>query len=314
MTKTKTKTRDEPTLFADAKPAAVLAKAAKHSRTESKAPVRHKSQPSHAVAIAEPKMPAEPKNMLAIIAAAAANPAVDVAKMEALLRMQREIVAEEARIAFVEDFIGMQSELPVINRTGKIEIPPKDGKKGQVTPYATFNEINRVTKPILQRHNFSLAFHTEAGPDGRLVVHGTLAHKRGYARETTLALPLETSGSKNNVQGVGSSMSYGKRYAAIALLNLVSDSIEDRDDDGISAAGKSRAAKVEIDGEIVRDDTPRLTQKQLDDLRDAIEACGVGADRFKAHYQIQRIEDLPPSRLAEAMKACRDFITKRGRE
>jgi hypothetical protein len=43
-----------------------------------------------------------------------------------------------------------------------------------------------------------------------------LSHELGHSEETTMTLPLDTSGSKNNVQAVGSSTSYGKRYTATA--------------------------------------------------------------------------------------------------
>ncbi|WP_409524602.1 ERF family protein [Pseudomonas sp.] len=44
-----------------------------------------------------------------------------------------------------------------------------------------------------------------------------------------MLLPLDTSGSKNAVQAVGSSTSYGKRYVMSALLNLTT---RGEDDDG----------------------------------------------------------------------------------
>lgn len=290
----------QPVLFEDA------ARAAPATKTKAKPATK-------AVAIHKPVQTApakqEPRNMLAIIAEAAANPAVDVAKMQALLQMQREIVAEEARIAFTEAFVAVQSELPTINKTGKIVVPPKDGKTGHVTPYATFNEINKVTRPILQKHGFALSFSTDAGPDGRLIVRGTLSHIRGFSRETTLALPLETGGSKNNVQGVGSSMSYGKRYAAIALLNLVSDALEDRDDDALRAGRTDRkTASVVIDGEIVDEVGPaKISKQQFDTLVRKIAQSGLASARFCESYKIDKVADLPAALFDEAMKACADF-------
>jgi hypothetical protein len=52
-----------------------------------------------------------------------------------------------------------------------------------------------------------------------------------------MTLPLDTSGSKNNVQAVGSSTSYGKRYTATLLLNIRT---KGEDDDG-HAGGDQRA-------------------------------------------------------------------------
>jgi len=48
-----------------------------------------------------------------------------------------------------------------------------------------------------------------------------------------MTLPLDNSGSKNAVQAVGSSVSYGKRYVMAALLNITT---RGEDDDGNAAA------------------------------------------------------------------------------
>ena len=81
--------------------------------------------------------PPAPANMLSIIASAAANPSVDVSKMRELLTMQREIVSEEARVAFTEDFIKMR--LPSIGRDGKIdEGITKSGKQGKKNQLCDF--------------------------------------------------------------------------------------------------------------------------------------------------------------------------------
>ncbi len=263
-----------------------------------------------AVAVHQPK-PAvvtepAPTNMLAVIARAAADPAVVPEKMRALLDMQKEIMAEEARLAFSAAYLEMQNELPTINAKGRIEIREKvggerTGKIQQSTPYATFNEIHRVTKPVLKKHGFTLSFATDQSPDGsRLIVRGFLDHIKGHQRTTLLALPLETSGSKNNVQGYGSSMSYGKRYAAIALLNLVTEALEDRDDDGV-ASGKTDLESVQP-GE-----RKGLTVEQSAALVALINSSGAGLERFLDKYQIKAVIDLDPALYDSAVAACKNF-------
>ena len=318
MTKTATK-EAEPALFTmkDVTPA----KGAAQKQEPEKKPAKDKKAPSTAVAKAEPQRavakaePKEPASMLAVIARAAADPRCNPENMRMMLDMQKEIVAEEARMAFNEDFIAMQLDLPVINAKGRIEILKKgsDGQriKGrdpveQSTPYATFNEMNRITKPILQKHRFALSFLTDQGTDGRLIVKGVLKHIRGHQETTTLSLPLETSGSKNNVQGFGSSMSYGKRYATIALLNLVSEAMEDRDDDGTAAGGGNE--------ERVPDQPKRLTLNQCESLTAMMKTCKVSIENFCERYGIAAVIDLNPAMLQEAEKALRAHAKKNGIE
>ena len=258
------------------------------------------TQPSQQVVVRGPA-PTTAANMLAVIARAAADPKVDAVKMRQLLDMQKEIRAEEARISFTEAFIEMSAELPVINAKGRIEIEGKSGKKGQSTPFATFNEINKVTKPILHRYGFALWCEPDFAPDGRIIVHGHLDHRGGHGKTCSISMPLENSGSKNNVQGIGSSLSYGKRYCAVALLNLVSEAQEDKDDDG-QAAGKKGAKPEPEAKEIVF-----ASKLQIDEMMKAIEDCGVGLEVVCNKYQIDALRELPANMVQTVLQACSTF-------
>ncbi len=249
--------------------------------------------------IAPAKDVAEPKNMLAVIAQAAANPNCNPESMRALLDMQREIAAEEARIVFIQDFALLQSDLSAvkIRPDGKITIPAKEGtnRRAQETPYASLPNILKVVKPLLQTHHFTLSHTTEPSLDGtRLLVKGHLAHVRGHERVTVFPLPAETSGSKNNVQAWGSSQSYGRRYTTIALLNIISDAAEDKDDDGMGG------------------DSWAITDQQVKQLDKAMRDEGMIPLKFMETYQIERMIDLPAAKFAEAMQRIRQFgVNKR---
>ena len=67
-------------------------------------------------------------------------------------------------------------------------------------------------------------------------------------------LPLDTSGSKNGVQAVGSTVSYGKRYAICALLNI---STGDDTDGNIPHVNQSKP-------EVVREKLPISDSKLAD--------------------------------------------------
>lgn len=256
----------------------------------------------------------EPTNMLGVIARAAADPRTDVAKMQALLDMQKTIMADESKRAFNAAFIALQAEMPSIGRDGKIEIFAKDasgnrpttGRAQQSTPYATFNNIMKTIKPLLIKHGFALSFSTE--PIGeRLNVKGLL---EGHGHERTTAFPLaaETSGSKNNAQGWGSSMSYGKRYCTIALLNIVSEAPEDIDTDGHHGNFKPAkgGAMAEAPPEI-----ETIDNEQHFKIRELIEWCGVPMATFLDHYGIKKLSDLPVNLFGAAEKSCKDFHANR---
>jgi len=302
---TKPKVKEQTDLLSDVEPHVEIREGNIKKNTNPPPTTKRPPPPkSQSVARVEKLPPPAPQNMLAIIAAAAADPKVDTDKMRALLEMQKEIRAEEARMSFTRAFIALQNDLPVINATGRIEIEGKSGKKGQKTPYATFQEIHRVTKPILREHGFALWFAPDVGPEGRIVMRGYLDHVEGHGKTCAIPLPLETSGSKNNVQGVGSSISYGKRYATISLLNIVSHAPEDSDRDGADAPKNKRGGEpAQDDG----DGAGKISMEQAQRLREKIDLVGLTSERFCAKYKIEGIADLDAAMFQEALNACDNF-------
>lgn len=224
--------------------------------------------------------------VLQVIERAARDPSVDIEKMERLIEMRNRIVAQSAKAAYAAALADMQPKLPTIERRGLIKVPAKDGKTGHETPYALWEDINEAIRPLLAEHGFALSFRIKKDAD-RVEVTGILSHREGHQEETMLSLPMDTTGSKNNVQAIGSSTSYGKRYTAAALLNLTSRLPEDADDDG-NAAGV---------GETISDD-------ERDELLALIEEVSADLPKFCRYMDVNAIGDLPRKKL----KAARDAL------
>jgi hypothetical protein len=169
-----------------------------------------------------PALQSESATILSVIQRAAADPQCDIEKMERLMAMHEKMQDRNAQAEFNKAMAEMQCDIPSIAERGK--------GHGTIR-YATFEDINDVMKPIMQRYGFAISFkvvHEGAG----VSVTGILMHRGGHREETTMLLPSDTSGSKNAVQAVGSSTSYGKRYVMSALLNITT---RGEDDDGLAA-------------------------------------------------------------------------------
>lgn len=221
-------------------------------------------------------------SIMAVIARAASDPQTDVAKIERLTDLYLRIRAQEARAAYMAALSAMQPDLPVIERRGRIIIKAKndENKVLQSTPYALWDDINEAIKPLLKQHHFTLSFRTGVATDGKITVTGILGHAEGHQEETTVTLPHDSSGSKNAVQAVGSSTSYGKRYAAGALLNLT---FKDEDDDGVAGG------------------TAYVTDKQIADLQELIVETGADLPRFLKHFGVSKLIDLPAADYPKAL-------------
>ena len=168
-------------------------------------------------------------SFIQMIERASRDPAVDIDKMERLMQMHERMMNRQAETAYYAALAAMQTEMPILPERGGI----KNKQGGVQSKYVLWEDLNEIIKPILSRHGFALTFLP--GNDGaKITVTGVLSHEAGHVVRCTMAVPLDESGSKNSVQGLGSSTSYGKRYVAAAMLNLTS---KGEDDDGAHGKG-----------------------------------------------------------------------------
>lgn len=179
------------------------------------------------------------------------NPAVreNIDVFDRLIAMRERMEDRGALKAFNAAFVRLQGKLPVVKRNGALEYPTDknkpDGPKKLVSRYALWEDIHKAIRPVLEEEGFALSF--EISPrqteGGGLLVAAVLRHAEGHSvTNPPMPVALDTSGGKNNVQAYGSALSYGKRYAAFAALNI---NTEGDDDDG-KKAGMRYLSETEI--------------------------------------------------------------------
>src|SRR6185437_3096544 len=221
--------------------------------------------------------------MLVMIERAARDPNVDIGKMEKLWAMKEHADAIHAKQAYDAAMANLQTELPDIAERGKAVV------NGQVRyTFALWEDINAAIKPILSRHGFALTFRIQ--PGDHISVTGVLSHRAGHREETSITLPSDSSGSKNAVQAVASSVSYGKRYTAGALLNLTSHG---EDDDAYRAA-------VEV-----------ITEEQEIQINDMLEATGSDRAKFLKWLKVDSVSAIPAKSFDSVMATLRAKESKK---
>lgn len=197
------------------------------------------------------------------------------AQLEAFQASEERELERVARVAFASAFAAMAPTLPVIQQNGRIAIGDE-----VVSTYALWEDINDAIRPVLASNGFALSFRT--GQDAEaVIVTAVLTHVGGYSDQTTLRLPPDPGTSRNSVQAVGSSISYGKRYTACALLNITS---RGEDDDGRAAGGV-------------------ITVEQVHELEEGIAEAKISRKRFLRYLKVEALELLPAARFAEARAA-----------
>jgi len=177
------------------------------------------------------------------------DPNVPADKLDALWRMRKELLAEEHREAFDSAFAQLAAEMPQVRRDGTVELI-KDGKRLGLIKFARWEDMDKVIRPIMGKYGFALTFTTVPAPDGKLLIRGELM-REGHSRIAEIPLPPDVGPGRNSLQAVGSAISYGKRYLAEMLLNIVRCG---EDDDGNAAvAGPITAEQADQLAKLVKE-------------------------------------------------------------
>lgn len=96
--------------------------------------------------------------------------------------------------------------------------------------YASLTSVMNAVRGPLQKNGLSVVQTLSEGEKG-MTLETTLLHSSGEWISGTTPVLL----SKDDMQGLGSAITYAKRYAVSAMLGVVSD----EDDDGNATSGKT---------------------------------------------------------------------------
>lgn len=133
----------------------------------------------------------------------------------------------QAKMAFSDAMNAAQAEMPIVVRDAK-----NDKGKG----YAKLETVASVMRPVYTRHGFSLSYSQEpCDLAGHCTIALKVSHKSGhYEMHYIRNIAIDGTGPKggavmNATQGMGSTISYAKRYLALMAFNVT---IADEDTDG----------------------------------------------------------------------------------
>jgi len=224
----------------------------------------------------------EPATIIDAIARAAADPSVDVNKLERLLAIQQQIMADQRRTSFMAALARLQEKMPQIAKSGVIT--DRDGRERN--KFAKIEDIDRVIRPMCAAEGFSFSFDSK--PAGKDIEYTcTMSHRDGHSETKALALPVDAGAGRNAVQSIGSTTSYARRYLLGMHLNLVT---RDEDDDG-NAQGSEP-----------------ITAEQAAHLRTELAAVGGNEARFLNWLATESFETV---RAANYQRALRSIDEKR---
>ena len=166
-----------------------------------------------------------------------ANGNMDVEKLDKLLEMQIKWEANEAKKSFIQAMSAFKENPPEILKDSKVNFSTSKG----TTKYnhASLGNVCTCINKALSVNGLTASWVTSQD-NGSVKITCKITHIMGHSEETSLSAPPDSTGSKNVIQAIGSTVTYLQRYTLLALTGLAT---YDQDDDG-NAAGKKKELNV----------------------------------------------------------------------
>jgi len=227
--------------------------------------------------------------VLGLIERVALDPGADAEKLERMMAMYEALKAKEAELAYNAAKGRILKKLAGIkiikNRSVLNEIDNAKPQTGihEAFKYAPLEEIDKHLRPLLAEENMDLSYSDEPAEGRGIRIRGRLKHlPGGYHEDFFMSAPPDTTGGKSNVQAVGSTNSYLRRYVVCNIFNIV---VVGDDDDGNGGT---------------------IDEAQTKTVLALIKKAKVGP-KFLKYMKAQSVEEAGSLKAAVATIAARDY-------
>ena len=218
-----------------------------------------------------------PANLLQI----AVEQNADIDKLEKLMNLQDRWKANQDRQEFFEAFTLFQSKVPAL----------KKSKQGHNSKYAPLSDIAEQIKSTMFECGLSYRFEQKQYENGTIEITCIVSHVSGHCERNTMTSVADTSGSKNGIQAIGSTVSYLQRYTLIGALGIAT-------------------ADEDMDGRLAMAGGNFISDTELAELEGLLSSAAANRDKFMAHFKIKELRDLPSSRYTQATAMLRSKASK----
>lgn len=150
--------------------------------------------------------------------------------LERLMALKEKYDANEAKKLFLTAMANFQSECPPLEKTKLVKFETRTGGTTKYN-YAPLGEITATIKDALKKNNLSYRWEIDDSSEF-IVCICIVSHSSGHSEKSTMRAGKDTSGSKNEIQSRGSTITYLQRYTLISALGI---STADEDTDSVEA-------------------------------------------------------------------------------
>ncbi|WP_375650069.1 ERF family protein [Bartonella sp. MU70NMGDW] len=187
---------------------------------------------------------------------------VDMDRLERLLKLREQEIERQERQNFVRDLSAVQMAYKNIEQNA---INNHTNSK-----YATLYQYLNAVKEGLATYNFALFARIKNQTATNITIEITLSHPSGNEISTEGTFPIDNAGSKNNIQSLGSTLTYARRYLLGMLLNVSS---KEDDTDGNPPIKKA-------------------FPQQINEIRRLIVQTQAEEEKILAYVDVKKLDDM----------------------
>ena len=202
-------------------------------------------------------------------------------QLEVLERMfELDIRSKErqAKEAYYKAMAWWASDAPVIIKDK--EVSYKAGGGTTAYKHAGLGNVTQAINTSMSQYGLHASW-TTTQPEGKITVECVVTHELGHSESTSLTADADTSGSKNPIQAIGSTVSYLERYTILALTGLATH----EDNDGIT-----------------KEPEEAINDQMFADLTSLISEVKANEKAFLKYLKIESLDRMPASMYERAMK------------
>jgi len=201
-------------------------------------------------------------------------------QMQQLMDLQERWEKNEARKAFDAAMSDFKANPPTLTKNKTVSF------NETTYDHATLDMVVNTVSPELSKHGLSHKWVTEQLEGGAIKVSCVITHRMGHNEQTALQGSPDSSGAKNNIQAIGSTVTYLQRYTLLSALGLAVDG-QDKDATNVG----------------------NITDEEFNELAALIEEVGSSNQAFCKRFSIQSVKELPAAKFRTARNA---LISKKG--
>ncbi len=240
----------------------------------------------NAVARMEPKETAvtlTPMDMLQI----AVEKGADLDQLQKLMDLQERWEKNEAKKAYDAAMNAFKADPPDISKNKHVEF----GRT--IYDHATLDHVCEAINFALSKHGLSHRWAVDQGADDSgswVKVDCIITHTLGHSETVFMKSPPDTSGSKNSIQAIASTVTYLQRYTLLAATGLAA---KDSDDDGKASGGGL------------------VSDEQRESLEALAKEAEADVGKFLKYMGVEAFAQIPQAAYVNATKALENKLEKK---